>query len=105
MKVTKTNAQGKVLLHLPEEYEEENLLNSWIHASTKEEKVLLRIAGIKGRYEHLKIDWSPEIEQEALERETGGITVYLERISEAQEIARTRELTQARQTYPEWGTW
>lgn len=62
------------------------------------ENQAMHLAGIKGRYHHLNLDWTPEIEKEAMRRDGGGITAYLRRISEDQAQAR-RERLEA------WGTW
>lgn len=62
------------------------------------ERQVLHLAGIKGRYAHLNLDWNPEIEREAMKRDGGGITAYLRKISEDQAEARRARLA-------EWGTW
>lgn len=48
------------------------------------ENQAMHIAGIKGRFHHLNIQWTPEIEKEAMRRDGGGITAYLRKISEDQ---------------------
>lgn len=59
------------------------------------ENQIMHLAGIKGRYAYLNLEWTPEIEREAMRRDGGGITVYLQRIAEAQQEAFRQRL----QTY------
>ncbi len=59
------------------------------------------LANIKARFKYLNIQWTPVIEQEAMRRDGGGITVYLRDISELQEQAK-KEL---QALTPNWGTW
>lgn len=53
---------------------------------------------MKERYKDLSIQWTPEIEREALKRSGAGITQYLRNISKQCETARLEAI-------PEWGTW
>lgn len=56
------------------------------------------LEGIKERYKALCIQWTPEIEKEALRLSGAGITQYLRGISKQCEIARL-------EANPDWGTW
>lgn len=63
-----------------------------------QENQLMHRAGIKGRYQHLNIDWTEEILEEAVKRDGGGITAYLRRIAETQ-------LEERRARLEAWGQW
>ena len=65
----------------------------------------MHLAGIKGRYHHLNIQWNPVIEKEAMKRDGGGITVYLRRIAADQEQTREEQNRIARASNPQYGTW
>lgn len=74
--------------------------------SRHQERQVLHLAGIKARYHDLNIDWNPTIEQEAMKRDGGGITVYLRRIAAEQEETRKQARVQHYQeNCPEYGTW
>lgn len=60
-----------------------------------------QIASIKGRFQHLNIEWTPEIEQHARKVDGGGITAYLLRVELEQQEARE----QARKAVPGYGKW
>lgn len=63
-----------------------------------QENQLMHRAGIKGRYQHLNIDWTEEILEQAVKRDGGGITAYLRAIAETQ-------LEERRARLEAWGQW
>ena len=70
------------------------------------ENQAMHMAQIKGRYAHLNLDWTPTIEKEAMKRDGGGITNYLEQIAKDQE--RIRELNRQEEykaKFPMYGQW
>lgn len=69
------------------------------------ENQLMHLAGIKGRYQHLKIDWDEQIEREAMRRDGGGITAYLRQISEYQETLREEARIRQYEKNPMYGAW
>lgn len=82
----------------------DKLKGEWIKATftmSREAQNAMQIAGIKGRFQHLDIEWSPEIEHEARKRDGGGITVYLEQVEREQAELRL----QARKAVPGYGVW
>lgn len=72
-----------------------------VQETSKAAQDAMQIAGIKGRFIHLNIEWTPKLEQEARKRDGGGITVFLERIAAEQEEARQK----AREANPGYGSW
>uniref|UniRef100_A0AAU6W1S5 Uncharacterized protein n=1 Tax=Pseudomonas phage Nican01 TaxID=3138540 RepID=A0AAU6W1S5_9CAUD len=69
------------------------------------QRVEMHKANIKGRFDHLKIEWTEEILEQAMKRDGGGITAYLRAIAEHQEKVREHGIRVSRQRNPEWGSW
>jgi hypothetical protein len=82
----------------------DKLKGEWIKATftmSREAQNAMQIAGIKGRFAHLDIEWTHDLEQQARKRDGGGITQYLETIAAVQEEAREK----ARKSVPGYGVW
>lgn len=99
--------------HAFDEHKEHQAGLSMVYDKSKQEWIKLQvelnkpaqdaqqIAGIKGRFAWLEIEWTPVIEQEARKRDGGGITVYLQQVAEEQAKARL----EARMKLPGYGVW